>query len=458
MSNRAEDAARFRAAVDTKPGDRVAWHNLASAEGDLGRAAESEAAARRAIALGIAAPETRLVLARALQGLRRFDEAERAFEAAIALRPGYPDAHRDLAQLVWMRTGDAAAALARVDEALRASPGLAGLHWVRSIVREFAGDAVGALEAARKGLDRAPDDATLLRQAAHLSLEAGDVEGGLTYAQQAALRAPGTGAEASVCEALLAAGRAAEADAIAAALCKARPHDQYALALQSTAWRIVGDARYPAMNDYARFVQTQKLDVPAGFATLDTFLAELATTLDRLHGFAAHPLQQSVRGGSQLHLQAAELANPLIAALFRSIVAAIERYVGKLDSGDGPLPSRNTGRFALSGAWSVRLRSGGHHADHVHPHGWISSACYIALPPTVGRGCEASAGSRDADRAGWLRLGKPAMPTQPRLAADHYVRPEPGLLVLFPAYVWHGVEPFESDTARLSVAFDVVPN
>ncbi len=130
-------------------------------------------------------------------------------------------------------------------------------------------------------------------------------------------------------------------------------------------------------------------------------------------------------------------------------MAAVERHVQRLGRGDGPLLSRNTGRFGFSGAWSVRLRSGGHHADHVHPHGWISSACYIALPPTVGAGGD--------DRAGWLRLGKPAIPTRPPLEADHHVKPEPGLLVLFPAYVWHGVEPFTSDQPRLSVAFDVVP-
>ena len=61
------------------------------------------------------------------------------------------------------------------------------------------------------------------------------------------------------------------------------------------------------------------------------------------------------------------------------------------------------------------------------------------------------------DRAGWLRLGKPPVPTRPALGPDHYVKPEPGLLALFPAYVWHGVEPFESEKPRLTVAFDVVP-
>ena len=95
------------------------------------------------------------------------------------------------------------------------------------------------------------------------------------------------------------------------------------------------------------------------------------------------------------------------------------------------------------------MRSGGHHADHVHPHGWLSSACYIALPPTIGDGTSA--------REGWLRFGRPGVKTVPPLEADHFVKPRPGLLVLFPAYMWHGVEPFVSDQSRLSVAFDVVP-
>lgn len=449
MSNRAQDAARFRAAVASRPEDRIAWHNLAAAEGDLGRAAESEAAARAAIKLGIAAPETRLVLARALQTLRRLDEAEQAFREAIRLRPVYPEAQRDLAQLLWMRTKDAATALAPIEEALRAAPGAAALHHTRSVVKEFAGDVEGALAAAMQGLDSAPDDVTLLRQASHLQLEAGNLARGLELAQKAAARAPGSGAEVSVCEAFLASGRAREAEALAGFLEGAQPHNQYVTALRSTAWRILGDPRYAAVNDYARFVDVHTLDVPPGWNTLEAFLADAGADLESLHCFQAHPLQQSVRGGSQLHLQQAELGRPVIAALFRSILAAVQRHVARLGRGDGPLLSRNNGRFGLSGAWSVRLRSGGHHADHVHPHGWISSACYIALPPTVGRG--------EGDRAGWLRLGKPAVRTQPPLGPDHYVKPEAGRLVLFPAYVWHGVEPFESEHPRLSVAFDVVP-
>lgn len=43
------------------------------------------------------------------------------------------------------------------------------------------------------------------------------------------------------------------------------------------------------------------------------------------------------------------------------------------------------------------------------------------------------------------------------MEAEHFVRPEPGLLVLFPSYLWHGTEPFTSDQARLTIAFDALP-
>jgi hypothetical protein len=37
------------------------------------------------------------------------------------------------------------------------------------------------------------------------------------------------------------------------------------------------------------------------------------------------------------------------------------------------------------------------------------------------------------------------------------IRPETGLLVLFPSYVYHRVLPFSSSEPRMSVAFDAVP-
>ena len=37
------------------------------------------------------------------------------------------------------------------------------------------------------------------------------------------------------------------------------------------------------------------------------------------------------------------------------------------------------------------------------------------------------------------------------------VRPEEGLLLLFPSYFYHGTVPFEAAEPRISIAFDVLP-
>ncbi|MGZ8254075.1 MAG: tetratricopeptide repeat protein, partial [Burkholderiaceae bacterium] len=204
MNPRAADAARLRQQLRMTPGDRIAWHNLAAAAGDLGHVVEAESAARRAMALGLEAPETRLVLARALQSQRRLDEAEKAFRDAIARRPAYVDAHRDLAQLVWMRTGQASLALAQLERALRAAPGEVGLHLVRSTVLEFAGDFEAALAALETGLTHVPAHKDLLRQSAHLSALLGDVDRAVMLAGQAMQDASAGSAERIAwCEALL---------------------------------------------------------------------------------------------------------------------------------------------------------------------------------------------------------------------------------------------------------------
>ena len=141
-----------------------------------------------------------------------------------------------------------------------------------------------------------------------------------------------------------------------------------------------------------------------------------------------------MRDGSQTQQSLSQSSDPAIKAFFGAIDGPIRRHIAWLGEGDDPLRRRITGGYAFNGVWSVRLRPGGFHADHLHQKGWLSSACYIALPRAVERGHE-----------GWIEFGKPGVPTGPPLEAEHFVKPEPGLLVLFPSYMWHGTVPFAGD-------------
>ncbi len=441
---RAEEALSWlRQATATSPTSGVAEHNLAGALGDAQEFAESEQAARRAMMRGLDAPETWLVLARALMGLGREVEAEEIYREALRRRPGYPEACADLANLTWMRTGDIKDALTAFDAAGPApSPPLL-LHKAKLL--EYAGDLDGAAAALEAAL-AIVDDPLLHVAAAQVAVRT-DPAAGLRHAQRAfVLRPENYSVIATLCQARLAAGRPDEAAPLAESLVERQGWDQYALALLATCWRLLGDRRYGEHYDYDRMVGEFPLAAPPGWASTEAWLTELVAALGPLHPFLGHPVGQSVRDGSQTRTDLTRETAPAIEAFFVAIDGPIRRYLAGLGRGDDPLRRRIGDGYRFQGAWSVRLRPGGFHVDHVHHKGWISSACHIALPAAIERGHE-----------GWLKFGEPGVPTDPPLPPERFVRPEVGKLVLFPSYFWHGTAPFSGDETRLSIAFDLLP-
>jgi hypothetical protein len=249
--------------------------------------------------------------------------------------------------------------------------------------------------------------------------------------------------------ALLGVGDARSALAHCETLLARTPDDQYFIALQATAWRLLGDERYAELCDYPGLVRPIPLATPPGWPDLASFLADVEISLNRLHDPHGHAqLFQSLRHGTETTQDLLRSTDPTIQALFAAFAAPIRQYLEHIGPGTDPLRRRNRGRWQFNGSWSVRLRTAGHHTHHVHPRGWISSACYIALPDCV------SDGRNDE---GNLTFGQPGVATKPTLPAEFWVRPEAGMLVLFPSYLWHGTVPFVSQQARLTVAFDAVP-
>jgi uncharacterized protein (TIGR02466 family) len=104
--------------------------------------------------------------------------------------------------------------------------------------------------------------------------------------------------------------------------------------------------------------------------------------------------------------------------------------------------------FRFSGSWSVRLARAGHHVNHVHSQGWISSCYYVRVP---------QAAADTTRQPGWLRLGETDLKLAHRERIGRMIQPREGMLVLFPSYMFHGTTPFDTDEERITVAFDVVP-
>jgi len=442
-----EAIAIYRTAIRQYPDSGAAEHNLAGALGDAGRAGEAETHIRRALRKGLDAPQSWLVLARALLAQSKVDEARDAYEKTLKLNPAVLDAQLELAQLIWMMTGNSKEALATLDATIAQNPSVASLHHIKAnALRATEGNAA-MFEFVSSSLERWPDDTTLLVNGIESAIHTGNIETALELSTRLdRLQASSQTAIESRIKALLAAGQPDVALPVAESLVASHPNDQFAIGVLATTCRMLGDKRHKELYDYDTFVRPYELSTPKGWSSLDEYLHDLRTALAERHPFKTHPFMNSLHGGSMImSFEGSE--NPAIRSLIHALTPPINAHLEYLGKGDDAVRSRNTGNWQLDGIWSVFLRPNGFHYDHVHPNGWLSSACYIELPDRL----------ETKEKEGWIKFGEPGIVTEPKLPYEHAVKPSVGTIVLFPSYMWHGTIPFGGDQQRMTCALDIVP-
>lgn len=231
-----------------------------------------------------------------------------------------------------------------------------------------------------------------------------------------------------------------------------RPDDQLNWALKSLCWRLLEDARYHWLNDYQDYVRGYTLPTPKGYSSLAEFLEELKIVLLGMHNARLEPSRQTLKHGTQTPGRLLHKPDPVIQRYKASLKEAVQAYVSALpEDKRHPLLGRKKDHFQFSGSWSVKLKSTGFHINHIHPDGWISSACYISIPENM---------STVNGNQGCIKFGESALGLGEREVIERIIRPEAGQLVLFPSYTWHGTFDFECETNdyRLTAPFDVIPH
>lgn len=226
---------------------------------------------------------------------------------------------------------------------------------------------------------------------------------------------------------------------------------QLTWALQSLVWRLTDNPKYQWLCDYDQFVKPHMLTAPQGYSSLEEFLSKLREVLLSLHRTTAAPLEQTLRGGTQTAPRL--LHNPIkeLQELKQCLSNIVQTYIEELpDDATHPLLSRKSSIFDFSGSWSVRLRPDGFHVNHVHPAGWISSSCYVSIPHSM---------TKTSPLNGAIKFGESPLSLGDREVVEKVLHPQPGLVVLFPSYMWHGTYSFvgKDDEYRLTAPFDVEP-
>lgn len=435
LRRKREALSSFEAAAQIEPSDIRAAHGRARMALETGRPAAK--LYRSVVATQPDNLDAWLGYAEALDAERRGAEACALLESAVSQQPMWIEGLEMLARLRWAN-GECETFAAHYAVAARTSRNaelyaswsqiLAGvdLHAQAANVvaqaRNLLGDSetFALIEAGHRG--EAGDDEAAEAIFATLSLDAPER---LLHEARHRLRR----GDAAAAEALCARAIAVDADPVTA------------WALRSIAWRLLGDPR----SDWLHGQQGLIAVLPLGLEGVE--MSCMVNYLDDLHNQSAIPLNQSVRSGTQTRGGLFDRHEPEAHRIEQAFRDVIEKYRAGLPPCDDnhPLLRHRDSAWRIAGSWSIRMVDAGHHVQHIHPQGLVSSASYFAVPGSV---------SASADKAGWLELGRPPSSLRTALPPVATIEPCLGQCVLFPSTMYHGTRPFPAGK-RMSVAIDI---
>lgn len=443
---RSEEA--YDRVTQLRPDHAAAWINLAVIRRLLGNTAGAVPCLDNAETLGFSGPELMDCRASHLIDKGQIDAAIAAYKGLCQRHPDYMPAFEALTKLLWENYPDDDP-LSFLSQASDHQPDNIALKllYIKFLLSakkwQPAKAAVQRLgPAIHQGLS------------AHLSARAleglGEDEAAYGRYLEALKYAPDDMAmRQSFCHFLLKTGRVEEMLPQADTLLERNRNDQITWAYLGTAWRLLGDKREDWLHQYDELIKPLEVDIPDTYESREAFCEALKAALLPMHASVHEPIDQSLNHGTQTggHL----FGFPT--GVIKEARDAIRRTVNAYQAGlpydpEHPFLSRKAQDIYFQGAWSVRLKASGWHKNHVHSEGWLSSAFYVDLPPSVRSG---------EGQDGWIQFGQPLHTLGLDLAPRRTIQPHIGTIAVFPSYTWHGTVPFSDDHPRITMAFDMVP-
>lgn len=446
-----EAMTAYDKALSIDPDDFFALHNKGVALRMMQKPNKALACYDQILDRGKAIPALHLNRGCALYDAGRIDEAEEELAACIRLSPEYFDAHRTINKLYWEHGNDDKF-LRSYEVCIDAVPQSIGLRMEYAVHLVQAAREDEAEQAIRKAMDDLGEHHSFLHTLGSLAAHAGDNESTKSYFRDAIRLAPEVPRyRIDMANRLIREGDYSGAMDHLDVAEKYIPDNQELWAYKGICWRLQGDDRYHWLNDYDRFVQAKIMDTPEGYDDFEHFMDELKTEIIGFHKTGRHPLDQSVRNGTQTTSFLLNAPIKVIQDYRLMLERVVREYLASLpDDPTHPFLRRKKRGFVFSGSWSVRLNSTGYHVNHIHPEGFLSGPTYIEVPSVVR--------SDDPGRGGWVKFGETCLDLGPdKEYVAKAVCPEPGLVAFFPSYVWHGTYPFESDEFRMTAPCDVMP-
>ena len=378
----------------------------------------------------------------------RLAEAETAYRAFLAASPGHAEGLRLLGVLRY-QAGDLEDAIRHLRRAVEAGSADGRALEALGCVLGEAGRQDEAIHCLQQVVADHPGQRSAFFNLGMMLMKDPDRIGAAVRAFEQTVRLDPANhrARGALARALLCQRRPDEAlDQIDEVL-KRDPGNVHALAHKTAALSLLGDeAGVAALVDLENMLHIDRFQAAGGFAD--------ATELNER--LAAHILNHPTLGSERTTTNGMDTQEilrsdkPEIRALTAFIESALERMWEKLDLDPGhAFPSGRPRQWYLSG-WGVRMWRGGYQIPHYHKDAWISGVYYVRLPEAIR--------ADDDTQQGWIEFGRgPDDIYHDATPVTRRIQPREGMLIAFPSYFWHRTLPFDDESERLCISFNVVP-
>jgi len=404
----------------------------------------------RALASDPASVAARLGMGNAARHDGQLEAAREHYERACDLAPGSPEPLIRLANVL-LESDAVPVAIESYRRAIRYGGGEAAWYGL-GIALRATGDDPGAANAFENALEVAPNALrtrlNLVRVLQDLGREASAREH--LHPALAGVRELHPDMREKVLGRILdielEAGQTGKALRICESYLAEFPGDTGLTALHAICLNEAGETgRRDALMDYDRVVRVVSVDPPVGWSSLEAFDDALVAELRAHPSLGYAPPDHATRYGEHSG-NLFEAPGPAISAL-RSVIQREARDFCTVLPAAVRGPSPDGAEYYL---WGVIMHREGHQLPHIHPGAWVSGCYYARVPGSV----------RDDDpgQGGWIEFG--------RTPDDYHVRvpmpviahrPRPGMLALFPSYLYHRTISLAGEEPRVSLAFDMVP-
>lgn len=431
----------FEKSLSLAPRDAESMTNLGNVCRQLGKLVDAETSYRRALSIEPDVAEFHSNLGLVLQQLGKLYEAEKSHRRAIALKPSYYQGHYNLG-VTLKELGRLAEAAESYTRAIELRPEDASPHFNLGNTLKVLGKADEAEACYTRAISLKPDHHKALSSRSYLLLEKGEYEAALKDADACILSAKN---KALPLIALFALGRTHETYKRLATHSKTDPMNISLAAFSAFISAVKGRAtQYNFCPDPIRFIHVANLSshVPNTGAYVKDIIEELNEVET-----SWEPLGKTTVRGFQSSHKVNLFKNPAskIALLRSIIVSEIETYLLK-HSDDSCVFIKNFPTTRNLRGWTVTLKQQGHQKPHIHPNGWLSGVIYLKVVPSLGK------------NEGAIKFSLNGTHYRDDNCPSTTILPTLGDMVLFPSSLHHKTIPFTTNSERVIISFDLVPN